>query len=142
MMMYEVITVSVEMTMTVAADQGRTACNQATYKSGKSWQGMHWIRDTKRLALYMRDGYKCVWCQTDLSNAGPRSLALDHLVPRVAGGSNHHANLVTACSDCNTSRGAKDWMAFAGDETVVQRVLDTVALPLDVKAVKNALLVN
>lgn len=26
------------------------------------WQGMNWIRQDKRLAIYLRDGLACVWC--------------------------------------------------------------------------------
>lgn len=77
------------------------------------WQGSHWIRPEKRLALYMRDSFQCAYCGRDLRLASPEEVTLDHLVPRVAGGKNDSQNLVTACGQCNSSRGAKPWTDYA-----------------------------
>ncbi len=72
-----------------------------------------WIVPARRLAIYIRDGFACAYCGTDLKNAAPRDVTLDHLLPRSLGGSNASGNLVTACRSCNSSRGNKAWMDFA-----------------------------
>lgn len=69
----------------------------------KNWQGKHWIRDEKRLAIYLRDGLACTYCRLPVE--GESGLSLDHLIPRSKGGSNESTNLVTCCNTCNSSRG-------------------------------------
>lgn len=71
-----------------------------------------WIRQEKRLAIYLRDRFACVYCERDLSQASPRDLTLDHLTPRSSGGSNDPSNLITACHPCNSKRRALGWIAF------------------------------
>jgi hypothetical protein len=75
------------------------------------WQGMNWIRQDKRLAIYLRDGMACVWCGATVEK-GAR-LSLDHVIPHVNGGSNHESNLVTSCCTCNSSRGDRTVEEFA-----------------------------
>lgn len=72
---------------------------------------MNWIRQDKRLAIYLRDGLACAWCG-DAAEDGA-SLSLDHLKPHSKGGTNHESNLVTACDRCNKSRGNRGVRAFA-----------------------------
>lgn len=55
-----------------------------------------------RSAVYARDGYACVYC-----GEGGKRLECDHVVPLSRGGPTTLANLVTACRDCNRSKGAK-----------------------------------
>ena len=76
-----------------------------------NWQGMNWIRQDKRLAIYLRDGAACVWCGAGIENA--TRLELDHVVCHSAGGSNSERNLITACGHCNASRGARTAEQFA-----------------------------
>lgn len=83
---------------------------------GRDWQGMHWIRDAKRAAIYLRDGSRCVWC-------GERGgLTLDHLVPVSQGGTHESKNLVTACLWCNSARQDRSvrrwlrWLERAGTD--------------------------
>lgn len=71
--------------------------------SGNHNQGSNWIRREKRLAIYARDDYRCMYCQTDL--AGDVA-TLDHVAPRELGGGNETTNLVTACLSCNSSKRA------------------------------------
>jgi len=84
-----------------------------------NWQGMNWIRKCKRLAIYMRDHGRCVYCESQAQ------LSLDHLLPVSKGGKNHARNLVTACRECNTERGNKRWREYAskheGAEGRIQR---------------------
>ena len=71
-----------------------------------------WIRPVKRLAIYLRDGHRCLYCNVDLRGADPREVNLDHVVAKVDGGSNHESNLVTTCRSCNCSRQDKPLSEF------------------------------
>ena len=75
-------------------------------------QGMNWLRPAKRLAIYLRDGLACCYCDQAVEDGA--KLTLDHLRPHFGGGSNAATNLVTACHVCNSSRGKRDWKLFAG----------------------------
>lgn len=112
----------------------------------ENWQGMNWIRQEKRLAIYMRDGLACVYCEAALEDG--TQLTLDHIVPVSKGGSNAHRNLVTACHPCNTRRGNRDVEVFAEAvamyinhgvtaDDIITRVNELVARPLNVKEAKE-----
>jgi 5-methylcytosine-specific restriction endonuclease McrA len=98
-----------------------TARQKHNSRKGRS---ASWIRREKRIAIYLRDGMACAYCGTDLRNAKPTDMGLDHLEPQVdcdarggctrAGLSMHHeSNLVTACRKCNSSRQDRPWRQFA-----------------------------
>ncbi len=76
-----------------------------------------WIRADKRLAIYLRDRFTCLYCCRDLHDADPRDVTLDHVKPKSSGGNNLETNLVTACRECNCSRQDKPLTRFAGPET-------------------------
>jgi len=76
------------------------------------YQGMNWIRQEKRLAIYLRDGLSCCYCGASVENG--TQLSLDHVKPHSKGGSNHADNLVTCCCRCNSSRGNRAMATFAG----------------------------
>ena len=87
--------------------------------------GGKWIRPDKRLAIYLRDGFTCAYC----NSSGVRDrvpLTLDHLQPRELGGTNEASNLVCACRDCNTDRRAEsldDWLArLPGADKLAERI--------------------
>lgn len=82
-----------------------------TARGRGNWQGMNWIRQEKRLAIYLRDGLSCGWCGTKIED-GAR-FTLDHLKAHSKGGSNHQTNLITACERCNSSRRDRSVKAFA-----------------------------
>jgi 5-methylcytosine-specific restriction endonuclease McrA len=73
--------------------------------------GMNWIRQEKRLAIYLRDGLHCAYCSRTIESDNI-TLTLDHLITRSNNGSNHESNLITACHDCNAKRGDMDVSAF------------------------------
>ena len=75
------------------------------------WQGMNWIKPAKRLAIYDRDGHRCIYCG---GNGDDSKLTLDHLKPVELGGTNRAANLVTACLTCNSAKGKKSLKGFLG----------------------------
>jgi len=77
----------------------------------EQWMGMNWIRQEKRLAIYLRDGCSCAYCGDTVE--GGAKLTLDHVVPHAKGGTNAETNLVTCCSRCNSSRGTRSLPVFA-----------------------------
>ena len=80
--------------------------------------GGKWIRADKRLAIYLRDRFACLYCLTDLHGADPRDLTLDHVTTISNGGHNRSGNLVTCCRSCNSRRQDTPVTRFAGPETV------------------------
>lgn len=76
-----------------------------------------WCRPEKRLAIYLRDHFTCIYCLRDLHGAAPTDITLDHLVSQSEGGSNNPDNLITACRHCNCSRRDQPLSRFAGPET-------------------------
>ncbi len=88
--------------------------------------GMNWIRQEKRLALYMRDGFACAYCGRGVESA-EMILTLDHVEHM---GSNDASNLVTACFDCNIAKGRKRLTKFVRDERVLKRIAKLLARDL------------
>ena len=80
-------------------------------RSRGEWQGMNWIRQEKRLAIYLRDGLACAYCGHSVESGA--SLSLDHLKPHSKGGDNGEHNLVTCCERCNKTRGNRSVRAFS-----------------------------
>jgi 5-methylcytosine-specific restriction endonuclease McrA len=76
-----------------------------------------WIRSNLRLAIYLRDEFRCVYCGRDLHGVGPQDLTLDHVRPWSKGGENVPENLVTACRHCNCARGARSLASYADEHT-------------------------
>lgn len=75
------------------------------------------VKPAFRLAIYLRDSFRCVYCCTDLHSAAPMDITLDHLTCQADGGTNEARNLVTACRKCNCSRRDMPLSKFAGPET-------------------------
>lgn len=86
-------------------------------RNGKHQPAGQWIRAEKRLAIYLRDRLRCVYCCADLHDAAPTDITLDHIRCRADGGTNDVANLVTACRFCNSSRRDTPLAKFAGPDT-------------------------
>lgn len=76
-----------------------------------NWVGMNWIRQEKRLAVYLRDGLACAYCGFALEEGA--QLSLDHVKCRSKGGDNGAWNLVTCCRKCNSSRQDRPMAQFA-----------------------------
>ena len=77
----------------------------------ETWQGMNWIRQDKRLAIYLRDGLACIYCGSSVEDGV--TLSLDHVTPHSQGGSNSERNLVTCCTKCNSGRQDRAVADFA-----------------------------
>lgn len=87
--------------------------------------GSKWIRPEKRLAIYARDGFACVYCKCP-ADEHEMPLTLDHVTPRELGGSNKANNLVTACWTCNSTKqeyNARRFFAMLRDRGVDTRNL-------------------
>jgi 5-methylcytosine-specific restriction endonuclease McrA len=54
--------------------------------------------------LFRRDRFICLYCG---ESHGPARLTRDHVIPTSRGGEDAWANVVTACSRCNSRKGAK-----------------------------------
>ncbi len=94
-------------------------CNtrkNASHGSRNTYKGVC-IRKDLRLAVYLRDSFRCVYCCRDLHGAAPTDITLDHIRCQADGGSNAPKNLVTACRSCNCSRQDKPLAKFCGPET-------------------------
>ena len=73
-------------------------------------QGMNWISQHKRLAIYFRDNLRCAYCTESVGSVC--KLTLDHILPYSKGGGNNEENLVTCCLECNSKRGNKSLSSF------------------------------
>jgi 5-methylcytosine-specific restriction endonuclease McrA len=84
----------------------------------EKWQGMNWIRQTSRLAIYLRDGCSCKYCGAGVEDGV--QLTLDHLTPWSKGGCNSAHNLITCCKACNSARGAREVVDFASPSRLAE----------------------
>jgi HNH endonuclease len=57
-----------------------------------------------RFEVFKRDGFTCQYCGGRTPDA---VLEIDHVIPRVQGGGDELANLVTACWECNRGKAAR-----------------------------------
>ncbi len=53
-----------------------------------------------RQRILQRDGYTCQMC-------GGEGNSVDHILPRLSGGSDDEWNLQTLCGSCNSSKGGR-----------------------------------
>jgi HNH endonuclease len=58
------------------------------------------IPQAVRLAVFQRDGGRCVSC------GGDQGLEFDHVIPIALGGASTEGNLQLLCVDCNRAKGA------------------------------------
>ena len=81
-----------------------------TASRNADWNGMNWIRQEKRLAIYLRDGMACVYCSAGVESGA--ALQLDHVLAVEQNGSNDETNLVTCCDRCNMAKGNRHVAEF------------------------------
>lgn len=101
-----------EAIMVVTIKEPRRASRDGKY------QRKHWLKPVVRLAIYLRDGFRCAYCMADLHGADYRDLTVDHVQAKEDGGSDDPSNLILACRSCNCSKQNKPLSAFAGPETI------------------------
>lgn len=77
----------------------------AFHGDGEFWRVVDKTREpiplSLRLAIYARDGWACLACQTT------KDLTLDHIWPWSKGGADSEDNLQTLCRSCNSRKGAR-----------------------------------
>ncbi|WP_422049899.1 HNH endonuclease [Shimia sp.] len=56
--------------------------------------------------VFSRDDWRCHYC------GSPHALTIDHIVPKVSGGTDDPINLVAACRSCNSSKRTKGYEEF------------------------------
>jgi hypothetical protein len=71
-----------------------------------SWQ----ISPKLRIDIYRSDNFQCVYCHKEIPT---EKLTLDHVIPRLRGGSDTRENLVTCCQSCNSKKGSRTPMRRA-----------------------------
>jgi len=84
--------------------------------------GSKWIRRSRRLALYLRDGFACVYCGVSLRESRPQAITLDHIDGVEIFGAPVHTNdnLVTSCEACNRRKGDAPLDEWATPEMLVR----------------------
>ena len=98
--------------------------------------GGKWIRRYKSLAIMVRDGMQCVYCQAGVEQGA--SLTLDHITPWSLRGNNTEQNLVTCCLSCNSRRRDTHLNQFATPQVIrfinKQRRLSLASFRVQAKA--------
>ena len=69
----------------------------------------------KKYCVYLRDGFRCVYCGEQLSK---KTATVDHLTCRSQGGSDESWNLVTSCGPCNVERNTTPIEKYADEKTL------------------------
>jgi 5-methylcytosine-specific restriction endonuclease McrA len=82
------------------------------------------VRGKQRDAIFAEDGYKCAYCLLDLTSWPRVYWTIDHIKPRVYGGTNARSNLISACHGCNPRRRHTLIHDFLGSETLLRLVRD------------------
>ncbi len=52
-----------------------------------------------------RAGHRCEYCQLHQDDSPLAALHIDHIIPKIHGGTDHFGNLALACIDCNLHKG-------------------------------------
>lgn len=113
----------------------------------RSGRTSNFIRKVRRIAIYLRDGFACVYCQRT-AESGVK-LTLDHLKPRAKGGSHKSSNLVTSCTGCNfcrKNRPLSSWahirFAFDGVDGMLSRIRNARRRKVDLAAARRLLAIR
>ncbi len=69
--------------------------------SHRTVSGYDWVWFPTRIAIYMRDGWRCLACGAKPGERRLERLSLDHVRPD---GGNSPRNLITLCVSCNSER--------------------------------------
>src|SRR5689334_10215373 len=105
-----------------------------------NWNGSKWLRKDKRLAIYLRDDWRCLYCDKSLKNVKPRQRTLDHVIPVALGGNNEATNLVTCCKRCNDLKNDRHMQDFCKyNREAIQRIIVTTVKPINRELAKQIL---
>ena len=67
-----------------------------------------------RFEVFKRDSFKCQYCGATSPDV---VLEVDHIKPKKEGGKDNITNLITACKDCNSGKGAR----LLDDKSVIEK---------------------
>jgi 5-methylcytosine-specific restriction endonuclease McrA len=70
-----------------------------------------WRRNVRK-RIWIRWGRKCYWCNTKLHAHGNCKFTIDHVHPKVKGGSSKQENMVPSCRRCNLLKGSMSGYEF------------------------------
>jgi len=77
------------------------------------------VEQKKRRRIFLRDAYACRYCGYDMALHFPYPhlgvLTVDHIVPKIAGGTDRNDNLATCCYSCNTRKRHRRVSEFVRD---------------------------
>ena len=66
------------------------------------------VPQIKKRRILERDRYTCRYCGYDMSLHYPyphlRMITIDHVIPKISGGTDRDDNLVTSCYSCNNRK--------------------------------------
>jgi len=75
-------------------------------------------RRSSRFSILQRDNFRCQYCgktaQDDVK------LEVDHIMPLCKGGLDEDSNLITACFECNRSKGGKP-LNYDAEQSIMSR---------------------
>jgi hypothetical protein len=94
-------------------------------------QGNQNISRLTRLAIYIRDDFKCLYCWKSLRKENPLNITLNCFIP-VPTGRRIPENLVTCCKLCSLKKRNKDWRKELLKGGKLQRVETNLDRPLAV----------
>ena len=77
--------------------------------------------DIRKMRLLQLQNTSCLYCGTPISM---NTCELDHIVPRVDGGSNRMSNLAAVCRRCNAVKGRMTFFHFAASGKVSEVTLE------------------
>ena len=94
-------------------DKYDRVCYAIRAKAYKSYMDVSWhISDLYRQQIekLQKSNHACAYCGKILVT--PKEVTIDHIFPRIKGGTNEMENIVFACKNCNSSKGDKDMFGW------------------------------
>ena len=85
------------------------------YGLKKGTMSMRSLYDDERIKMTAPQA--CYYC------GSTQRLSVDHLIPRIAGGTDEGDNLIWACRSCNSSKGGKDMLTWMQSKGVFPPIL-------------------
>lgn len=107
-------------------------------RQSKNYQS-GWLRKRKRYAIYIRDLFKCWYCERDCRFEPPGTLSVDHIQAKEDGGTNHETNLITACHSCNSRKHDATLEEFVSSIYQRESIRSQARLPLNYALVDEML---
>ena len=78
------------------------------------------MKPSTRASVQERAGHRCEYCQLDQEDSPLAVMHVEHIIPRIHGGTDDLDNLALACVDCNLHKGPN----LVGIDPETERVTD------------------